>query len=116
MVEREKMKLTLVENSRDREFSLTSDSPSLSFKKKVRFNSGCANVQDEEERSFLAASDLLQSRAELLATFDPDFQEVALNCYFSPKIYIRKTQLCIVTVCFQWEILGRRWRWRWEKR
>ena len=29
MVEREKMKLTLVENSRDREFSLTSDSTAL---------------------------------------------------------------------------------------
>ena len=50
-------------------------------------------MEDEEERSFLAASDLLQSRAELLATFDPDLQEVALNSYLSPKIYIRKTQL-----------------------
>ena len=83
----------------------------FSASRKMRFNSGYANVEDEEEGSFLAASDLLQSRAELLATFDPDLQEVALNCYFSPKIYIRKTQLCIVTVCFQWEILGRHWRW-----
>ena len=49
-------------------------------------------MEHEEERSFLAASDLLQSRAELLATFDQGLQEVAHNC-LSPKIYIRKTQL-----------------------
>ena len=89
------------------------NSPFLSFKKKKGFHSGCANVQDEEERSFLAASDLLQSRAGLLAWFDQDFQEVAHNCYVSPKIYIRKTQLFTLMISLQWEILGRH-RW-WEK-
>ena len=95
-------------------YGVTEDnSPFLSFKKKMRFNSGCANVRDEEKGSFLAASDLLQSRAELLATFDQGLQEVAHNCYVKPKIYIRKTQLFTLMMSLQWEILGRH-RW-WEK-
>ena len=56
-------------------------------RKKMRFNSSCANVEDEEEGSFLAASDLLQSRAVLFAPFDQELQEVAHNCYVHRQKY-----------------------------